>query len=126
MRGLWIKKNWFLIGIISALFLGFLTPKIGINFSSAILSYFNKVLIIILFLLSGLNLPTETILKDLKDFRLHLYIQVFIFIITPLYFFLSSLIFKSLFTGDIGNLKGNSNSIMLVTESILYLASTIN
>ena len=94
-----LKKNWFVIGIFVALFLGFAFPDIGIKANSK--SIFGNALIVLLFLISGLKLPTESIKAGMKEIRVHLYIQVFIFIINPLFFYATSLPFRQAFDGQL-------------------------
>ena len=89
-----LKRNWFLLGIVAALFLGFLVPS-----AEAVLNpggFTRPVLIVLLFLISGFTLPSEAITAGLKDYRLHLYIQGFIFLFTPLFFVLTTLPLRTL------------------------------
>ena len=46
------------------------------------------VLVILLFFVQGFKLPTENIIKGLTNYRLHVFTQIFIFVINPIYFFL--------------------------------------
>lgn len=83
-----LKKNWFILGIVSAVILGFLLPG-----AAATLNPHSKTslwIIIILFLNMGFTLPGEAIKTGLSQGRLHVYIQAFIFVITPLYFLLTA------------------------------------
>ena len=89
----WLKRNWFLLGILTALLLGFFLPGIerivnprGITYTS---------LIVLLFLISGFTLPSEAILSGLKDYRLHVYVQCFIFLFLPGFFLLTTLPLRS-------------------------------
>ncbi len=86
-------KYWFLFGIVFMLLLGFLTSEWGQKLNPSSLT--RTTVIIILFFISGLTLPTENILNGIRPARLHLYIQSFIFIVTPLYFVVSSLAIKA-------------------------------
>ena len=61
-----LKKNWFIIGIVTALILGFLIPEFGVRLNTK--SIFTTVLIVLLFLISGLKLPTETIKEGILTF----------------------------------------------------------
>lgn len=94
-----LKSNWFIIGIISALILGFLISDIGILLNRG--SYFSTVLVIVIFIITGAKLPVGAIKNGLKDVRVHVYIQIFIFIIVPVYFYLSSLIFRDTFGPEV-------------------------
>ncbi len=90
-------KNWFLVGVVVALVLGFLVPDVGVSLNrGAILS---NVLIVFLFLISGLKLPSESIRSGLKTVRLHLFVQSFIFVVTPLYFLSTAWIFRGALDG---------------------------
>lgn len=84
----WLAKNWFLLGIVTALLLGFLLPGgAGLLNPRSITS---TAIVIVLFLIIGVTLPSETIKSGLKDIRLHLFIQLFVFGFIPLYFFLTT------------------------------------
>jgi len=50
-----------------------------------------QLLIACLFLIAGFTLPTEAIGAGLASWRLHLYVQGFLFLLTPALFYLSSL-----------------------------------
>jgi sodium/bile acid cotransporter 7 len=102
MVGRLLKRNWFLLGILTALLLGFFLPNIELVLNPRSITY--TTLIVLLFLISGFTLPSEAITGGLKDYRLHLYLQFFIFLFIPGFFFLTTLPFRSaweqrLFTG---------------------------
>ncbi len=94
-----LSKNWFVIGIFVALAAGFVFPDVGIALNTD--SVFSTALIIMLFLISGLKLPSESIRTGMSDIRVHLYIQVFIFIVNPLFFYLTSLPFRGALDGQL-------------------------
>ncbi len=77
----WLGKYWFIIGIIVALVLGVSLHTFGaaLNPHSAT----TDVLVVLLFLISGFTLPSESILRGLKNIRLHGYVQLFIFVLSP-------------------------------------------
>ena len=89
----WLKRNWFLFGILTALLLGFLVPGAELILNPNGIT--RTVLIVLLFLISGFTLPYEAISSGLKDYRLHLYIQSFIFVLIPAFFLLTTLPFRS-------------------------------
>ena len=89
----WLKRNWFLLGILTALLLGFFLPGIELALNPAGIT--RTVLIVLLFLISGFTLPSEAISSGLKDYRLHLYIQSFVFVLIPSFFLLTTLPFRS-------------------------------
>lgn len=94
-----LKKNWFVLGIIVALILGFLVPDIGTFLNRG--SIFSTVLIVLLFLIAGFKLPTETIKTGMKDIRVHIFIQLFIFVVIPAVIFLTSFPFRDVMDGKV-------------------------
>ena len=82
--GAWLRKNWFFVGLLAAVAGGLAAPQVGTAASGGGLTA--TVLVVALFFLSGLSLPTEAIRAGLRDVRLHLFLQAFIFVVTPLYF----------------------------------------
>jgi sodium/bile acid cotransporter 7 len=89
----WLKRNWFLLGILTALLLGFLVPGAELVLNPG--GNTRVVLIVILFLIAGFTLPSEAITSGLKDYRLHLFIQSFVFVLVPAFFLLTTLPFRS-------------------------------
>lgn len=83
-----LQKNWFLIGVLTAVVCGFIAPNTGVALNPSSLT--TTLLVIVLFLIAGVTLPSEEILHGLKDVRLHIYIQSFIFVVTPLFFLATS------------------------------------
>ena len=77
-----LRKNWFIAAILASFLLGLYLPQ-GENYLS-FKGAAKPLLIFTLLFLSGISIPTERIIKDLKDFRLHLFIQGIIFIVYPL------------------------------------------
>lgn len=92
-----LKKNWFIFGIVTALVLGFLVPEVGIFLNTN--SVFSTVLIVLLFLIAGFKLPSETIKIGMKDLRVHILIQLFVFVVSPGILFLTSLPFRGVMDG---------------------------
>jgi len=90
----WLRRNWFLLGILAALLLGFLLPGLGSVLNRG--GFARTLLIVLLFLISGFTLPTEAITSGLRDYRLHLYVQMFVFLFIPGFFLLTTLPFRSL------------------------------
>ena len=92
MIGKWFSRNYFILGILSAVIAGSIFSKS--------LIYLNPdgttvmVLVVVLFLVQGFKLPTENIITGLTNYRLHLFTQGFIFIINPVYFFILMKIFS--------------------------------
>lgn len=85
-----LERNWFTIGILAMVAAAFLFPGgSALNTGSLI----TNAITVVLFLLIGLTLPSETIPGDLRGARLHLFVLGFIFVANPLYFFLSTRLF---------------------------------
>jgi solute carrier family 10 (sodium/bile acid cotransporter), member 7 len=91
-----ILKNWFILGIVVIIAIGISFPGIGINLNPKNIS--NNAVIVILFLITGLTLPSEALKSGLKNIKLHLFIQVCIFIITPAFFYLIGNVFSAVFS----------------------------
>lgn len=89
-----LKHNWFLLGILAALLLGFFLPGIELVLNPDGIA--RTVLIVALFLISGFILPSEAITSGLKDYRLHVYIQTFVFLFIPAFILLTTLPFRSI------------------------------
>jgi len=84
LRFRWILKNWFVLGLIGSIVISLLVPEIGHTMGFGGIT--TKVLIIVIFLITGLTLPSETILARLGNVKFHIFTQSFIFIFIPLYF----------------------------------------
>jgi sodium/bile acid cotransporter 7 len=90
MTGAFFRRNWFTIGILAMVGAAFLVPGgSALNAGARI----TNAITIALFLVIGLTLPSESILRDLRGVPLHLFVLGFIFVVNPLYFFLSTRIF---------------------------------
>ncbi len=79
-----MKKYWFLLGILVAGLLGTLLPQLAGLLNPRSLT--TNGIVVVLFVITGLSLPTDAIWKGIRDVRLHLYLQLFIFVLTPAYF----------------------------------------
>ncbi len=95
----YLKKRWFVLGMIPAISLGVLFPTMGPMLNPDKIT--TTAMVIALFFLAGLSLPTESIKKGMKNVRLHVFIQAFIFIICPLFFVLTAFPFKELMDGKL-------------------------
>jgi solute carrier family 10 (sodium/bile acid cotransporter), member 7 len=94
-----LKKQWFTVGMIIMILLGAFLPDAGSSLNPDRVT--TTGFVIILFFLAGLSLPTETLKEGMKDIRLHIFLQAFIYIITPLYFFLTAFPFKGVMGGQL-------------------------
>jgi sodium/bile acid cotransporter 7 len=95
----WILKNWFVIGILASVALGVLLPSASsmLNPSGTTTS----IITLVLFFLIGVTLPSERIAAGLRELRLHLLTQVFIFILVPAYFALTAPLFRDYLDGSL-------------------------
>jgi sodium/bile acid cotransporter 7 len=92
-----LKKQWFIVVMCLMILGGALLPSLGSKLNPGKIT--TTALVIALFFLSGLSLPTETLRAGMKDFRLHVFIQVFIYIVCPLYFMVTAFPFKDVMDG---------------------------
>lgn len=91
------RKNWFLLGLVAAVVLGFATPGLGNTLNPAGAS--TRLMVVALFFIAGFTLPSERIRSGLAHYRLHVYLQVFVFVIVPLYFLLTARFFSTYLDG---------------------------
>lgn len=84
----WVRKFWFALGLIVAVALALWWPgpgnRIAAGGSTAAWA------VAVVFLCSGLSLPTGAIRRGLRAGRLHALIECFIFAFAPAFFFLTS------------------------------------
>lgn len=95
----WVRKNWFLLGLVVAMVTGFLLAERGqlLNPHGST----NRVIVLILFLITGLKLPSDRIKQDLATPRLHIFLQLFIFVLVPLYFLTAIPLFRNAMDGQL-------------------------
>ncbi|KAK3611410.1 hypothetical protein CHS0354_034857 [Potamilus streckersoni] len=97
-----IRKNWFLVGIVIAIVFAKLDPYVGVN--GGILRpeiTVKYVAVFIIFFNSGISIKSEDLGKALMQFRLHIFVQGFTFIVFP---FIVSIISLILSHGIFSNL----------------------
>ena len=95
----WLRKNWFVLGIVAALLSGFLLADKADALNPA--GWTNRIVVIILFFITGLTLPTDRIRHDLATPKLHLLIQVTIFVATPALFLTAIPLFREAMNGQL-------------------------
>lgn len=95
----WIRKNWFLLGIIAALFTGFLLGEHAANLNPG--GWTNRAVVFLMFLVTGLTLPTDRIRQDLSTPRLHIAVQLFIFVVAPVVFLTAIPLFRDAMDGQL-------------------------
>jgi sodium/bile acid cotransporter 7 len=79
----WLRRNWFIAGLLAAIGLSLWRPEFG--YSLGLGGVTADVLIVVIFLITGLTLPSETILSRLANLKFHVFTQGFIFVLIPLY-----------------------------------------
>ncbi len=92
-----LRRNWFLIGIVLAPVLGFLLPARLLSLNPGGVT--TTIIVVVLFLITGLKLPTDQIGVGLTTPRLHLFLQLFIFVLTPVFFLSAALFFSQALDG---------------------------
>ena len=79
-----IRKYWFLLGLILVIGLAYLFPDVGKTGGYIRAEWSVKWgCVMFIFLLSGLSLRTKQLGKELLRIRLHLFIQIFSFVVIP-------------------------------------------
>jgi solute carrier family 10 (sodium/bile acid cotransporter), member 7 len=84
-----LKQNWFLLGIVAAVAFGFVLAPLGVRLNPG--SVTTNAIVVLQFLILGFTLPTESILKGLAGWRLHVAMQATIFVAAPLLFLVASM-----------------------------------
>ncbi len=92
-----LARNWFLFGLFLSLVMGMLLPGAATLLNPG--GRTSTAVVVVLFLVAGFTLPAEQIKGGLTNFKLHLYIQIFIFAVIPLYFFLTAPLFRGYLDG---------------------------
>ncbi|XP_017770286.1 PREDICTED: sodium/bile acid cotransporter 7-like [Nicrophorus vespilloides] len=81
-----VAKNWLLLGILLCIVFASVFPKLGSKGGPLKPEYTVKYgAVSLIFLISGLTLKTDSIFHTFKQYRLHLFIQLFTFVLIPLY-----------------------------------------
>ena len=83
-----VVTDWFLCGMFLATFLAWLFPHFGASGGSMHAEYVINIGVFVVFFLHGINLSSEQIRHGLKNWRLHLMVQGFTFVVFPLLWWL--------------------------------------
>jgi len=78
-----LKKQWFSIAIFAAIFLAFLISHTSLVLSKDHSNLIKFSLIVCIFLLSGLTIDSQKLIRSIKNWRLHLWIQTISFVVFP-------------------------------------------
>jgi len=79
-----LKSNWFLVGIITAIFLATISADFGRTGGIVHLGKLTSIGVAIVFFLHGLGLSPSAIKSGISNWRMHIYIQLATFIVYPL------------------------------------------
>lgn len=84
--GDFLRKNWLLVAILCCIFLAGVYPKLGSKEGPLKTEYSVKYgAVSLMFLISGFSLKTESIFQTFRRYRLHLFVQIFTFVLIPIY-----------------------------------------
>ena len=78
-----VVTDWFLCGMVLATVLAYFFPTFGATGGGMHAEYVINIGVFVVFFLHGVNLSSEQITKGLKNWRLHLMIQAFTFVVFP-------------------------------------------
>ncbi len=92
-----IRRNWFLLGLLAAVSFGFATPGFGNTLNPD--GQTTRAVVVVLFLIAGFILPSERIRSGLAQYKLHVFLQLFIFVFIPAYFWLTARFFTGYLDG---------------------------
>ncbi len=78
------RSNWFVLGLLVVIALAAAFPTSAPAIAPLFSSRATGIAIFVIFFVNGIILPTETILGGLAKWRLHLFVHVFLYCLTPL------------------------------------------
>ncbi len=96
--GGFLQRQWFILALIPAVLFGVLYPEAAfLNLEGKTTS----IIVALVFLGMGFTLPSESLVSGLAKWKIHVFIQVFIFLFIPVFFLLTIPIFRSLVSTEI-------------------------
>lgn len=78
-----VVTDWFLCGMVLATVLAYFFPTFGATGGGMHAEYVINIGVFVVFFLHGVNLSSEQVVKGLKNWRLHVMIQGFTFVVFP-------------------------------------------
>jgi len=78
-----IKNQWMALSIIAAVILAFIVPEWGMTGGLLKSELTSKLGIVLIFFFQGWVLPTEVLIRSVLNWKAHIYIQAFIFLLFP-------------------------------------------
>lgn len=118
-------QNWFLMGLMGAAFMAWLTPGWGSSGGILRSELTTKMGVVLIFFFQGLTLSLAVLKKGIMQWRLHIFVQVVIFLVIPM---LALTIL--LFTGDLLSRELKIGFLFLaalpttIATSVAYTAMT--
>jgi solute carrier family 10 (sodium/bile acid cotransporter), member 7 len=80
----WYRRHWFILGLAAAAGLGFAFPEIGARGGPLRTELTTRVSVALIFFLQGVTLSTAALRAGALRWRLHVAVQLFIFLLFPL------------------------------------------
>jgi solute carrier family 10 (sodium/bile acid cotransporter), member 7 len=94
-----LKRNWFPIALVLSFIAGYFFRDVGVALNPD--SFGTYTVVIVIFLITGYTMPTEALVRGVTDLKLHLYMEIFIFVVFPLYVLVSTLLLGDLFRPEV-------------------------
>ncbi|NBF39784.1 MAG: hypothetical protein GVY14_05155 [Spirochaetes bacterium] len=94
-----LKRNWFPMTLVLSFIAGYVFRDIGVALNPE--SFGTYTVVIVIFLITGYTMPTEALVRGVTDLKLHLYMEIFIFVVFPLYVLASTLLLGDLFRPEV-------------------------
>ncbi len=104
-----LKKNGFVLALLGAILLAYLQPQIGARGGPIRAEIISKVGVMVIFLLQGLSLKTSELAGGMRQLRIHVFIQVWIFVLSATILVFTALVLKQL-------------SVFALADGFFYLA----
>lgn len=80
----WVGQNWFLIGLVAVVLLAWRFPDPGASGGILRSQVLTRMGVVLIFFFQGLTLSFAVLRTGLMQWRLHLFVQFFIFLVIPL------------------------------------------
>lgn len=96
-----IKKNLFLFGLVAAVGLAFVFPVLGADGGPLRADLLSKLGVMVIFFLQGLSLRTGELVAGFHQARLHLFVQGWIFLVSPVVLFGTGLLLHAVGHGEL-------------------------
>ncbi|MFP4373883.1 MAG: bile acid:sodium symporter [Spirochaetaceae bacterium] len=94
-----LRRNWFPITLVPTFIAGYFFRHAGVALNPDSIGTYTVVIAI--FLITGYTMPTEALVRGVTDLKLHVYMEIFIFVVFPLYVLASTLLLGDLFRPEV-------------------------